>query len=147
MRSLVRRIRGLLGLGVFSAATWALVGVGIMLVIGVVDPPSIDPGEGPLMVAYYLGRTGFIAGIAAGVLLAAIGRHKKLLDIPMGAVIALGAVAGATLPWIAFAPRAMLPFFVVLSAGTAASAFALARRGERRALAEDVEREPVHAVS
>ena len=133
MRSFLRRIRGLLGLGAFSGTAWALFGAALGSAILLVDPASIDAGEGPLWIAYYLGRTGFVAGIAAGALIAAVGRRKALLDLRMGTVIALGAAAGATLPWIAFAPRAMLPFLMVLSAGTAATALALARRGERRA--------------
>lgn len=134
MRSLLRRLRGLLGLGTFSAVAWALFGAALGSVILVVDPASVDAGEGPLWIAYYLGRTGFVAGIAAGALIAAIGRRQALLDLRMGTVIAVGAAAGAALPWIAFAPRAMLPFLVVLSAGTAAAALGLARRGERRSL-------------
>jgi hypothetical protein len=134
MRSLIRRIRGLLGLGVFSAMTWALFGAALGTVIFLLDPASVDAGEGPLWIAYYLGRTGFVAGVAAGALIAAIERRKALFDVRMGTVVAVGAVAGAALPWIAFAPRAMLPFLVVLSAGTAASALGLARRGERRSL-------------
>lgn len=140
MRSLFRRIRGLLGLGAFSAAAWALFGLVLGSVILILDPASVDAGEGPLWIAYYLGRTGFVAGVAAGALLAAIGRRKALLDLRMGTVIAVGAAAGATLPWIAFAPRAMLPFLIVLSAGTAAAALGLARRGERRSL--EAGREP-----
>ena len=134
MRSLLRRIRGLLGLGAFSAAAWALCGAALGSVVLLLDPASVDAGEGPLWIAYYFGRTGFAAGIAAGALIAAIGRRKALLDLRMGMVIAVGAAAGAALPWIALAPRAMLPFLVVLSAGTAASALGLARHGERRSL-------------
>jgi len=140
MRSLFRRLRGLLGLGAFSAVAWAIFGAALGSVVLLLDPASVDAGEGPLWIAYYLGRTGFVAGIAAGALIAAIGRRKALLDLRMRTVIALGAVAGGALPWIAFAPRAMLPFLVVLSAGTAASALGLARRGERRSL--DGGREP-----
>jgi hypothetical protein len=140
MRSLFRRLRGLLGLGAFSAVAWALFGAAIGSAILVLDPASIDAGEGPLWIAYYLGRTGFVAGIAAGALISAIGRRKALLELRMGTAIAVGAAAGAALPWIAFAPRAMLPFLVVLSAGTAASALGLARHGERRSLKGD--REP-----
>lgn len=134
MRSLFRKLRGLLGLGAFSAVAWAVFGATLGSIILLIDPATIDPGEGPLWIAYYLGRTGFVAGIAAGALIAAIGRRKALLDLRMGTVTAVGAAAGAVLPWIAFAPQAMLPFLVFLSAGTAASALALARRGERRAL-------------
>jgi hypothetical protein len=134
MRSLFRRLRGLLGLGAFSASAWAIFGAVVGSVMLLVDPASVDAGEGPLWTAYYLGRTGFVAGLAAGALIAVLGRRTALLDLRMRTVVALGAVAGATLPWIAFAPRAMLPFLVVLSAGTAASALALARRGERQSL-------------
>lgn len=134
MRALFRRLRGIFGLGAFSAVAWAVCGAALGSLILALDPGSVDAGEGPLWIAYYLGRTGFIAGIAAGALIAALGRRKTLLDIRMGTVIAVGATAGAALPWIAFAPRAMLPFLVVLSAGTAASALGLARRGERLSL-------------
>src|SRR5512145_2224384 len=139
MRSLLRRIRGILGLGAFSAVAWALFGAVVGSVALLIDPASVDAREGPLWIAYYLGRTGFVAGVAAGALIAAVGRHKALLELRMGTVIAVGAAAGAALPWIAFAPRAMLPFLVGLSAGTAATALGLARRGERRSLEGDRE--------
>lgn len=147
MRSFLRRLRGLIGLGTFSALVWAVFGAVLGSAILIFDPATIDPGEGPLWIAYYLGRTGFVAGIAAGALIAAIGRRKKLLDLSMGAVVAIGALAGAALPWIAFAPRAMLPFLMVLGAGTAATALGLARRGERQALESGREADAIPARS
>jgi hypothetical protein len=136
MHSLVRRIRGLIGLGAFSALCWACCGALLGSVVLLVDPASVDAGEGPLWIAYYFARTGFLAGIAAGALIAIAGRQKAVLELRMGAVATIGALAGTTLPWIAFAPRAMLPLLIVLSAGTAAAALGLARRGERQLLDE-----------
>ena len=131
MQTLLRRMRGLLGLGIFSAAAWAAVGVGIIAVISVVDPPSIGPGEGPLWAAFVFGRAGFVAGVMAGAVLAFAERHRRLADLTLPRVALWGAIGGLLLPWIGAAPRPMMLILGVLGSGSAVAAVALARRAER----------------
>ena len=128
---LLRRIRGLIGLGIFSAAVWAAVGFAILSIIRVVDPPSVDPGEGPLWAAWVFGRAGFVAGVMGGIVLAIAERHHRLSDLSLPRVALWGALGGLALPWIGAAPRPMMLILAVIGSGTAVAAVALARRSER----------------
>jgi len=105
--------------------------VALGTIVLLVDPASVDAGEGPLWIAYYFGRAGFVAGVGAGIMLALTERRRSLASLRILRVAFWGAVGGFALPWLAVAPRPMLPLFVVLGAGTATVALLLARRGER----------------
>jgi hypothetical protein len=131
MRTLLRRIRGLVGIGIFSAVVWSAVGVAITAIISVVDSPSVDPGEGPLLAALVFGRAGFVAGVMAGVVLAIAERHRRLADLTLPRVALWGALGGLALPWLGAAPRPMMLILGVLGSGSAVAAVALARRAER----------------
>lgn len=131
MRMFLRRIRGLLGLGIFSAAAWAAVGFAIITFIRVVDPPSIGPGEGPLWGAFVFGRAGFVAGVMGGAVLAIAERHRRLADLSLPRVALWGAIGGLLLPWLGAAPRPMMLILGVLGSLSAVAAVALARRSER----------------
>ena len=131
MHSFIRRLRGLLGFGTFSGAAWACIGVVLGTIVLLVDPASVDAGEGPLWIAYYFGRAGFVAGLGAGILLALTEHKRSLASLRTLRVAFWGAVGGFALPWLAVAPLPMLPLFVVLGAGTSTVALFLARRGER----------------
>ena len=131
MRTLLRRLRGLVGLGLFSAVGWAAVGLVIVAIISVLDRASIDAGEGPMIAALVFARAGFVAGVMAGVALAFAERHRRLRDLFLPRVAVWGALGGLALPWIGAAPQAMTLIFAVLGSGTALAAVALARRGDR----------------
>lgn len=46
MPTLLRRPRGLLGIGVATGLAWAIIGAVIVAAGSVVDPASVDPGKG-----------------------------------------------------------------------------------------------------
>ena len=126
----LRKLRGIVGIGAFSAVVWALFGGILGFVILLIDPASVDPGEGPLVAAYYFGRAGFVAGLIAGAIVAAAERRHSLTTLKLSHMAFWGATAGVALPWLAVAPVAMTPFFVTLGAATVSAALGLARRGE-----------------
>ena len=64
MKELIRRLRGALGIGLTWAALWVVLGSVLMLVIGIVDPDQIDPGEGPAKALPILALVGFLSGLA-----------------------------------------------------------------------------------
>ncbi len=134
MHTLLRRLRGLLGLSVFTGTVWALVGLALGTVVLIVDPAVVGPGEGPLWIAYYFGRSGLVAGVVAGVVLAAAARYRGSTALRLPRLAAWGALGGLTIPWLAAAPQAMLPLFILLGAGTGCATWVLARRGERLAI-------------
>ena len=149
MRTFLRRLRGLLGLGAFTGSVWAVVGFVVGVVVLIVDPAVVGPGEGPLWIAYYFGRSGVVAGLVAGGVLALAERRQALASLRVSRLTLWGAIGGLTIPWLAAAPQAMLPLFVALGAGTGAVTWALARRGEQllgKGTAPEPERLPPGAV-
>ena len=47
MKRLLRKLRGAIGVGLTWGVLWALIAFALGVIIGVVDPDSIDPGEEP----------------------------------------------------------------------------------------------------
>lgn len=126
-----RRLRGLLGMGMFSGALWAVIGAAIGTLVLLIDPASMDEGESVGMLVYYFGRAGFVAGLLSGSLLLVTERRRTVGTLGWGRLALWGAAGGLLLPWLAVGPRAMVPIFIVMGAGTLTGALALARRGER----------------
>jgi len=132
MPTILRRLRGLLGVGVATGLAWAAFGAVIVAVGSVIDPASVDPGEGPLWAAWTLGRAGFLAGVIAAGVLAVAERQRGLASLSLPRAAVWGALGGAALPWI-MAPMAMLPLLALLGAGTTTAIVGLGRRAERLA--------------
>jgi hypothetical protein len=76
--------------GILWLSFWGIVG----LVIGVVDPDSIDPGEEWLIVAVF-GPMGLFSGIVLGILLSIAERGRTLLDHSVMRVAGWGTLASA----------------------------------------------------
>jgi hypothetical protein len=152
MKKWLTRIRGAVGMGLSWAAEWLLAG----LVIGVTS--KLLPGpldwffevfDAPLPA---LAIPGFVGGLFFSMVLGVAGRRRRFreLSLPLFAVwgalggllltlfpFALAAVGLATLnvsPWSLFA--AISGPFIVLSAVSASVSLMLARRAERREVAE-----------
>ena len=142
MHTLLRRLRGLIGLGVFTGAAWAVVGFVLGTVVLLVDPAVVDAGEGPGWIAFYFGRGGFVAGVVAGLVLAAAERNRTSATLRLPRLALWGALGGLSIPWLAAGPHAMLPLFVLLGAGTGCATWALARRGDTIAVEASNARPP-----
>jgi hypothetical protein len=91
-------IVGVLRPGIVWMVLWGAIGAALSIVVGIVDPPSIDPGEGPVDLARILGGVGGASGVVFGLLLAVAERHKTVADVPLLRAMAWGVVAGAALP-------------------------------------------------
>lgn len=135
MTTLLRRLRGLTGFGLFTGAVWAAFGAILGTMVLVLDPASVDTGEGPLWIAYYFGRAGFVAGVVCGSVLALIERGRSLGALRLSRAAVWGALGGLSLPLLAVGPQPMLPLFALLGAGTNCAALVLARRADRRVVA------------
>jgi hypothetical protein len=139
MPLILRRLRGILGLGLIAAITWALIGAALGTIVLIVDPGDVSPGETPPWIAYYFGRAGFVSGMIAAIVLLVAERGRTLLALRWPRIAVWGALGGFALPWLAVAPMAMLPAFVVLGAATITGALAIAKRGERLSLGDAVQ--------
>jgi hypothetical protein len=129
MRAFLRKCRGMLGVAITWGAVWAAVFALIAFVIGIFDPDSIDPGEGPLPISGIGAVFGAVSGIVFGVLLALAERRKTLEDLSLIRVALWGAVATAVYPLLTPVPNGMLVFVCPIGAALAVGLVAFAKKG------------------
>lgn len=137
MKQWLRRIRGVIGMGLTWALAWGIVGGGLME--AVVDPR----GEILDMWPQTLAIPGLITGMLFAGMLALMPGRRRIDDLSMRRVALWGATAGAALAALALAAGALpavplllragvivLPM-VGLSAASAAGTLLIARRAAR----------------
>ncbi len=94
MNRLVRRLLGLLGVGVTWGTLWSVIGAGIGFVIGIVSPDAWE-GANPIFEwALGMGLYGLVSGIGFGSLLSLREGRKTILNISLRRAATWG-VAGA----------------------------------------------------
>ena len=141
MRTFLRRMRGLLGVGLSWALLWAGVILAIGTLISVVDPGSIDAGEEPWRMALTIvAPIGFVSGLVFGSLLMRLEGKKTIRELSLWRVALWGAIGGGVLPALGLLD-APLANTVPLGAIASTLTVALARRGAPRQ-----ENKPVTAV-
>ena len=94
--------RGMLGVAVTWGAVWGTIFAGIFLAVSILDPGSIDPGEGPIVILRTGAFYGFVSGAVFGVLLSLLERGRRVADLSLLRAAAMGAVAAA--PFILLTP-------------------------------------------
>jgi hypothetical protein len=129
----LRRCRGAFGIGMVWGAAWAAFLAAASVIIGIFDPDSIDPGEGPLMLARFGAAFGFVSGAAFGVLLSLTESRKGILKLSLPRAALWGVLGSAALPLLTPMNDSILVFACPLGAALAAGTVALARRAELRA--------------
>ena len=102
---LLRRLRGLTGVGLTWGALWGMIGGGIGFVLGWLDPflwqisnPIIDWALG-------MGAYGFVSGVGFGTLLSLGEGSKRLRELSLRRVALWGILGSAAVPLL------FLPFF------------------------------------
>ena len=120
MGSMLRKLRGLLGVGLTWGIAWAAITAIIGTVIGIIDPDSIDPGESPLIAGAIVGFQGFVAGVGFGLLLSFVETRKTILGLSVLRAATWGLLASAALPFLTGMPMGMIWFVGGLGAATAA---------------------------
>lgn len=98
MRALLRKCRGALVMGAIWGAGWAAIFGVSFLVIGLLDPDSIDPGEGPLRAVWIGAVFGLISGTAFGVVLSLAERRRGIRGLSIWRAALWGAVGTAAFP-------------------------------------------------
>ena len=130
MRAFLRKCRGALGLGLLSAGAWAIIFALISLVVGILDPDSIDPGEGPLRVAPIGAVFGFVSGIVFALLLALGEGRKTLRDLSIKRAALWGMLGTSAYPLLTHVDDEAALIFGPIGAALAAVTVAVAKRGE-----------------
>lgn len=131
MSRLFRKLRGVLGVGLTWAIPWGAIFAALILVVGVIDPDQIDPGEGPIEVGGIMGFVGFVSGVCFGVLLSFAENGKSILDISLGRAAMWGILGSAAYPLLTGREDAV---FLICPLGAAVSmaSVAIARKASLR---------------
>lgn len=133
MTTLLRRLRGLIGVGLSWAILWAAVIFAIGTVILIFDPASIDAGEEPWRMALTIvAPVGFVSGVLFGGMLMGAERKKSIRDLSLWRVALWGAIGGAALPLLTGMNDSLVFNTVPLGAIASTVTVALARRGAPR---------------
>ncbi len=98
MNRLVRRLRGLLGVGVTWGTLWSVIGAGIGFVIGVISPEVWESTNPIIEWAIGMGLYGLVSGIGFGSLLTLREGRKTILEIPLRRAAIWGVAGAAAVP-------------------------------------------------
>lgn len=124
MRRLLRRLRGMLGLGLVWAVVWTPTGAGIFIVQYLATGSGFPPWSLLAPILLTGARDGFLAGFlfAGGMSLAFRNRTvAELRPVPFGVI---GALAGMVLPLMAIATAGMAAYLLTTRVVVAMFGFA-----------------------
>jgi hypothetical protein len=131
MNTVVRRLRGLLGTGLTWGVAWVAFGTALGVLIGIVDPASMDPGEEPYIIGAFMGLIGFCSGIAFGLVVIMSEGRRTIEQLSSVRSALWGALASAVFPLAAGKPDQMI-WICPLGALLAAGSVAMAKRAVRQ---------------
>lgn len=94
------RVGVVLGSALTWMLLWALIGVVLAIVIGILHPPSIDEGEGPIGIGTIFGTVGAGCGLLFGLLIQLVRHGRPLAETPLLIAAFWGAVAGFLVPLV-----------------------------------------------
>lgn len=148
MHVMVRRLRGLLGVGITWGVLWATIGTIVGFVLGVVAPESGGWTGRITDWMIGLGLYGLVSGVGFGAFLALRERNRTISDISLGRAAVWGVIGAALAPLVflglgAFPPGTTTAAVVGAIAVTASlggavapAALVIARRAELTAKEE-----------
>ena len=96
MESVARTSRRVLGVGLAWATLWLGFWLILLGIIAVLDPDSIDPGEGAAGMTAIFGPMGLLTGVVFGVLLRMRNGDRSIADVPGVSVVGWGSFATAS---------------------------------------------------
>ncbi len=130
MRTSMRRLIGITGIGLSWAVAWTVFFGVLALIIGIMRPQDIDRGEGPAVILRTGLLVGFVSGTLFGSILSFTESRKKISDLPLLRVALWGMIAGAAWPLLTYVDDRMVFVLAPLGAFCAASALAVASKAE-----------------
>ena len=113
MATLLRKLRGMVGIGALWAAVWAPLGLGIATAQLLSSGFGLPPADLVLALLVSGLQNGFAAGFLFSGGLGLVYRHRSFDDIRLGAAGAVGAVAGILVPAGSIAVMAMSGFALI----------------------------------
>jgi hypothetical protein len=127
----LRTLRGVTGIGLTWGILWAAIFAAITIVVWVIDPEDIDPGEGPIRVGAIGGAIGLVSGVLFGTLLAFTERRRAVRDIALVRAAIWGAIAAAAIPLLT-GRQDQVFVLCPIGAALAMAAVAIARKAASR---------------
>lgn len=100
IKKLLRKLRGLAGLGVSWSMTWGAVGAGVGFVIGVVNPEVWLWTNPVLEWTVGMGLYGFVSGVGFGGVLGMVERQHALHELSLKRVAWWGVLGSAAVPLV-----------------------------------------------
>lgn len=128
MKSFLRKLRGVVAVSITWGAVWAAVFALIVTIIGIFDPDSIDPGEGPLSAAGIGAMFGAVSGAAFALLVSAADGRRTITELSLGRAALWGFLGTALFPLLAPADNSLALVFGPIGAALAAGSVAVAKR-------------------
>ncbi len=95
MNDAIGSLRRVLGLAVIWAILWLAFWTIVIGIIWIVDPDSIDPGEGPMLIVVILGPMGLLSGLAVAGLVSMQRRAGTAIDLSLIRVAGWGVLGSA----------------------------------------------------
>ena len=108
MGNLIRKIRGLMGVGITWGALWGVIGAGIGLTIGIISPGAWDWTNPILDWAFGIGVYGVVSGVGFATLLSLREGRKTIFDLSLRRVALWGVLGSAAVPLL-FNALGLLP--------------------------------------
>lgn len=136
MGAFLRKCRGALGIAATWGTVWAAIFAALGLTIGLLAPDSIDPGEGPVRVAWIGAIYGVVSGAVFAVLLALTEGRKSIRDLSLSRAALWGMLGTAAFPLLTPVDNSMLLILCPIGAALAAASVAVAKRAELNASPE-----------
>lgn len=130
MNRLLRKLLGVLGIGLSWGMVWAALFAALGLIIGIVRPQDIDPGESPVVFSGIGLLVGFVSGAVFGIILSLAENRKSIRDLGLIRVAIWGIVASAAWPLLTTVDDGMVVILCPLGAVCASASVAIARRAE-----------------
>jgi hypothetical protein len=110
---------------------WAAIFTALVLIAGLVDPDSIDPGDGPLIRVAGIGAVfGLVSGVGFGLLLSLAEGREAIRDLSLSRAALWGMLGTAAYPLLTPVDDGMLLIVCPIGAALAAASVAVAKRAE-----------------
>ena len=131
MTKLLRKLHGAMGIGLTWGAILAAIFAAISIIVWLIKPEDIDPGEGPIRVGAIGGGIGLVSGVAFGIVLSFAESGRAIHDLVLGRVAIWGILASAVFPLLT-GRRDQVFVLCPIGGAVAMAAVAIARRAELR---------------
>lgn len=127
MNKLLRKVRGVMGIGLTWGILWAAIFAALVAVAGSIDPNDIAPGEAPIDVWPIGGVVGLVSGVTFGTLLSFAESGKAILSISLIRAAMWGILGSAVFPLLT-SRQSMVIVLCPIGAALAVASVAIARK-------------------